>query len=139
MPSHGTTRADLGRAVLEGVAFALADGQQALEDAGAKPTRLQVLGGGARSPYWGRILASVLGRPLAYGAGADVGPAFGAARLARLAATGEDPAAVCAPPATRHTVEPDPALADRYAGQLERFRRLYRALRDEFAASGDDR
>jgi len=36
---------------LEGVAFALADGMDALRDAGAHVDQLAVIGGGARSTY----------------------------------------------------------------------------------------
>ena len=89
--THATTRADLARAVLEGVAFALADGQDALRAAGTAIGSVSVIGGGARSRFWGRILASALDRPLHYHAGAEVGPAFGAARLARLAVTRRRP------------------------------------------------
>jgi sugar (pentulose or hexulose) kinase len=83
--AHDTTRAELGRAVLEGVAFALADGGEALDRAGARIERLWAIGGGARSLLWLRILASALDRTLLVGAGAELGPAFGAARLARRA------------------------------------------------------
>ena len=62
--THATTRADLTRAVLEGVAFALADGQQALLASGTSIGAVSVIGGGARSRFWGRILATVLDRPL---------------------------------------------------------------------------
>ena len=50
---------------------------------------MSVIGGGSRSLFWGRILASVLDRPLTFHAGGELGPAFGAARLARLAAGDE--------------------------------------------------
>ena len=103
--------------------------------AGAEIDTVSVIGGGSRSRLWGEILASVLGRPLTYHAGGEVGPAFGAARLARLAVTGEDPADVCTPPSVTHVVEPDATLAARYAEALPRFRRLYAALREEFARS----
>lgn len=127
-----TGRADLARAVLEGVAFAFADGQDALLAAGAEIDIISVIGGGSRSPLWGRILASVLGRQLTYHSGGEVGPAFGAARLGRLAATGEDPIDVCTLPPVDHTVDPDPALNEVYAEKIEKFRRLYAALKSEF-------
>jgi len=131
-----TTRADLGRAVLEGVAFALRDGQDALEAAGTRIDHVIVIGGGAKSRYWGRILASALERPLAYRPDADLGPAFGAARLARLADTGEAAAELCrGEAAVEHTVEPDRELSDHYAESLPRFRGLYRELRDTMQAS----
>jgi xylulokinase len=131
--THDTTRADLGRAVLEGVAFALVDGQKALLDAGSPIGRVSVIGGGARSAFWGRILASALDRPLVYHEGGEVGPAFGAARLARLAATGEPVEAVCTSPGVAYTVEPEAALRDRYAERIELYRRIYRELRETFA------
>ncbi len=127
---HDSTRADLGRAVLEGVAFALADGLDALGVAGAKLGRIAVIGGGARSPFWGAILACVLDRPLVYARGADVGPAFGAARLARLAASGEPPRSVCTKPAIEREIAPEVRLRERYREKQAEFRQLYRALRD---------
>ena len=136
---HDTGRPQLARAVLEGVAFALADGQAALLEAGAQIERLLVIGGGSRSPFWGRILASALNRPLDYAAGAELGPAFGAARLARLAVHGEDPEAVCTAPRALHTTLPDPSLRDRYRERIQTWRRLYADLRERFAEQGDDR
>lgn len=133
--THETSRADMTRAVLEGVAFACADGLDALVQAGTSVDRLSVIGGGARSPFWGRILAAALDRPLAYHKGGDLGPAFGAARLGRLAATGEDPAALCHAPPVDFTIDPDPALVDRYAGRIGAFRDLYRTLKPRFAAA----
>jgi xylulokinase len=59
---HG--RAELARAVLEGVAFALADGLDVLDVGSQRIASLTAIGGGARSASWLRMLASVLGRPL---------------------------------------------------------------------------
>jgi xylulokinase len=130
--THDTTRADLGRAVLEGVAFALADGQDALTASGTTIGRVSVSGGGARSRLWGTILASALQRPLTYHRGGEEGPAFGAARLARLAVSDEDPAAVCTAPPVMDVVEPDRELADRYRQRRVRFRDLYSRLQSLF-------
>ncbi len=131
--THDTTRADLGRAVLEGVAFALADGQDALLASGTTVGRVSVIGGGARSLFWGRILASILDRPLCYHASGEFGPAFGAARLARLAVLREKPVDICTAPDVERVVEPDAALRERYAERLPTYRRLYRELRATFA------
>lgn len=123
---------DAGRlavAVLEGVAFAHADGLSALMEAGTRVEALNVIGGGARSRFWGRIIAAALGLPLHYLDGGEVGPALGAARLAQVAATGESPANICTRPPVRETIEPDPQLADRLAPKLERFRAAYPALK----------
>lgn len=130
--THETDRAALGRAVLEGVAFAFADGQAALREVGTRIDSVTVIGGGARSHYWGRLLAAVLERPLAYPTGAELGPAFGAARLARLATTGEAAERVCRPPPVDHVIEPDPEVGERCQERLQRYRELYAALREAF-------
>lgn len=127
-----TDRAALGRAVLEGVAFAFADAQAALLEAGTAIDTVSVIGGGARSALWGRILASVLDRPLVYREGGEVGPARGAARLARMAVTGEAPGDFCHAPPVALEVEPEAALRDHYAPRLGRFRDLYPRLRGAF-------
>jgi len=126
---HDTDRAALARAVLEGVAFAFADAQAVLEEAGVVLREVSVIGGGARSHVWGRILASVLGRALVYREAGPVGPALGAARLARLCVTGEAPAAVLTAPPASWTAEPEPALARHYTPRLAAFRELYPRLR----------
>jgi len=128
----GTTRADMLRAVLEGVAFSFADARASLAAAGLAPSAAGLTGGGAKSRLWAEILASVLGIPLTRYAGGEAGPAFGAARLARLAVTGEDARALCRPPPVRDVIAPDPALAEAYAPRVVRFRALYAALRAEF-------
>ncbi|MBV8413372.1 MAG: xylulokinase [Alphaproteobacteria bacterium] len=131
---HGkTTASDLVQAVLEGVAFSVVDAQVALQAAGADPQQPSVIGGGARSAFWLKLLASALDKPLALHRGREKGPAFGAARLARLAVTGEPVAAVCVAPAIESVLEPDPKLAAAYAQRLPRFRSLYAALKQEFA------
>ena len=131
--SPETRQTDLVQAVLEGVAFSFADAKQCLAQAGTQLTHAGMIGGGSRSTFWTRIFASVLDVPLMRYEGSDKGPAFGAARLARLASTGESPDAVCTAPAIIETVEPDPGLVERYAPRVEAFRSLYRALKPEFA------
>lgn len=122
---NDTSRERLAQSVLEGVAFTLADGLDALASGGERPRRLAVIGGGARSGYWGRTLAAALDVELAYLKGGEVGPALGAARLAQLAVDGGDPAQVCAAPPVAHIVEPDPALRDRLSDKLHVFRTAY--------------
>ena len=129
---HDTTPAALGRAVLEGVAYAFAEARDVLIESGGTIGEIAVIGGGSRSGLWGRILASALDHALTYRAAAEVGPALGAARLARLAVTGEAPADVAVAPPATDVVAPDARLRDRYAEGLPRYRALYVALRPEF-------
>ena len=130
-----TSPADIGQAILEAIAFSLRDGLDALVPTGPRPDHLGFIGGGSRSRFWGRIIASVLGITLVRYEGAERGPAFGAARLARLAVTGEDPATVATPPRIADTIAPEPRLGDLYAPRLEHFRSLYKALKPEFQHS----
>ncbi len=130
--THSTDRVELAQAVLEGVAFAFADGQRALLDAGTKIESYDLIGGGARSELWASILASVLDRPMVLREGGDVGPANGAARLARMAVTGESPRDVCIALPVRTIVEPDAVRRDLYAARLDHYRTLYAALQPHF-------
>jgi len=128
-----TGPAAIARAVLEGVALGLRDGLDALTAAGSEVGPIRMAGGGAHSVFWTRIIAAALDRPLILSEEGQIGPAFGAARLARLGITGEPVEAVCIPPADTGRIEPDPALAARLAERLPLFRQLYRDLRPRFA------
>jgi len=124
--SHDTDRSAIVQAVLEGVAFALADCRDALADAGIAIAQADVIGGGSRSPFWLSVLASVLNIPVHRFAGGETGAAFGAARLGRLAVTGEAIDVVCTRPQRIETFEPDAGLVDAYAERLPAWRELYR-------------
>lgn len=109
--NHDTGGAQMVRAVMEGVAFALADGAESLRATRTQIETLSLIGGGARSAPWARILATALDCRLEVHAHANVGPAFGAVHLARLAVTGEAITEVCAPTLLSSVIEPDPTLA----------------------------
>jgi xylulokinase len=130
--NHESDAAAIGQAVLEGVAFAFRDGMDALIESGAEIDTITVIGGGAKSHYWGTILASVLERPLVYRDGGEVGPALGAARLAQLADTGASIESVCPAPAVLHIAEPNIALADLFREKLPKFRTLYSQVKTSF-------
>ncbi len=130
--THESDAAAIGQAVLEGVAFAFRDGMDALTDSGAHIDSITVIGGGAKSYYWGNILSSVLGRPLIYRDGGEVGPAYGAARLAQLADTGSAIETICAAPPILHVEEPDDRLGELYAERMPKFRSLYQNLKTSF-------
>lgn len=124
--SHGTDRDTIVQAVLEGVAFALADCRDVLAGAGIAVTEADVIGGGSRSRFWLSVLANVLNVPIHRFVEGETGAAFGAARLGRLAVTGEAVAAVCTPPPRLETFEPQRALVEAYAERLPAWRELYR-------------
>ncbi len=122
---NDTDAGRLSQAVLEGVAFALADGLDVLREAGTTVDRLAVIGGGARSRYWGQVIAAAMEVELVYLQGGEVGPALGAARLAQLGVDGGDPAEICVAPPVSHTIVPDPALVSALAEKKAAFRQAY--------------
>jgi xylulokinase len=130
--SETTGRADVARAAMEGVALTLAEARDCLAAAGATFERVGLTGGGAKSLLWTRMIAAATGLTVVRMRGGETGPAFGAARLARMAATGEPPEAVCRPPEIADVTEPDPKLATLFAKQRERFTALYSAVKEEF-------
>jgi xylulokinase len=130
---HETDRLALTRAVVEGVAFAFRDSLEALRQAGTRLDRVTAIGGGSRSVYWLKALATVLELPVDRPEGGDFGAAFGAARLGLIAAETADPLAVCTPPATDRTIEPDREHADAFGEAYQRYRALYPAIKGAFS------
>jgi xylulokinase len=117
-------RPALTRAVLEGVGFAVRDNRDSLAAAGTSIGELDLVGGGSRSRLWAQIIADALEVPVHRVEEGTVGAAHGAARLGRLAATGEKPAAVCARPHRIESFLPDPARSAAFGEAHARWRRL---------------
>jgi xylulokinase len=130
--THEHDAAALGYAVLEGVGFGLLDGWQALQAGGGKADSLWLVGGGARSEWWAKLLASLLDVHLVNGVGAEAGGALGAARLAWLACGGSIDE-ICRTPEIARVAEPDAGLAAMLQPRHQRFQRLYAALSAEFS------
>ena len=129
----GLTRAaqteDLTRAVIEGVTFALKENLIALQSAGGRVDALLAVGGGARSPYWLQLIATVLNIPVHIAADGDYGAAFGAARLGMLAQSGADPQSVCLRPAIEREYAPQTQLTDAFESAFDRFQSLRSAIK----------
>ena len=125
---HATDRAAGTRAVLEGVTFAIRDSRDALAATGTTITRLLAVGGGSRSDYWLRAIATVLNVPVELPVAGDFGGAFGAARLAIMAATGAGAEVATLPPIAR-VIHPDPALTDAFDAGHARFHAAQTAIR----------
>ncbi|MDA9464525.1 xylulokinase [Bradyrhizobium sp. CCBAU 53415] len=125
-----TGRSQIVQAVLEGVAFAARDNLAALGAASGPIAEVDLVGGGARSALWAQICADVLGIPVHRVEEGEVGAALGAARLARLAATGEDPAEACSRPRRLASFMPRASVASAYDEAYRRWRALYPALKE---------
>jgi xylulokinase len=116
------------RAILEGVAFSIRDCLSVVEGLGQPLRKLYLIGGGAKSATWRRVLADVLGRPLNKPAVEDA--AFGSALLAGVA-VGLFPdlaaaARTCAQVET--IIEPDPANRRLYDEAFAIYRDVVRDL-----------
>ncbi|MFT4083794.1 MAG: xylulokinase [Nocardioides sp.] len=106
------TRAHLVRAVLEGVAFNLLTCLDAFREAGREVTRVEAIGGGARSDAWLQILADVWGVTVRRRTIVEEGNSLGAAVVAAVgsgtlggfgaARRLSDPLAVVEPDGDRH-------------------------------------
>jgi xylulokinase len=125
---HATDQAAATRAVLEGVTFAIADCRDALAATGTRLENLLAVGGGSRSDYWLQAIATALNCPVQLPVAGDFGGAFGAARLALMAATGAGAEIATLPPIARQ-VDPDPALSDAFAEAHARYRAAQSAIR----------
>ena len=123
---HATDRAAATRAVLEGVAFALRDCRDALAATGTRIDSLVAVGGGSRSDYWLKVIATALGHPLSIPEAGDFGAAFGAARLGVMAATGNT--TIATPPRITRTVAPDRALTAAFDDGHARYRAAAKAI-----------
>jgi xylulokinase len=129
------TRAELTRAVLEGVAFGLRDSLELLRAIGVEPPgEIRATGGGIQSPLWRRILADVLGAAIVTTSTAE-GAAQGAATLAAVGAgwfaTVQD--ACRALVRVGDPTEPSAEGAG-YEEAYAAYRELYRALAPTFHA-----
>jgi xylulokinase len=130
--AHG--RAEMARAVLEGVALNLKMILDAFLAQGASIQAMRLIGGGAQSPLWRQILADVYGLPIlrpnllseatslgaavAGGVGVGLFPGFAVAHDLVQVVEGE---------------QPNPAYRQRYAVLSDLFRRTYALLEPVFA------
>lgn len=131
--THNTTKSDLALAVLEGVGFAFADGLDALHATKLVPSEISLIGGGARSAYWRQMLSDIFGMKLAYRAGGEVGPALGAARLARLSTHKEGTIQdICPIPDLIQVHKPNPDRKQSLQTKRSKYQQLYIQLKDLF-------
>lgn len=133
----GSERADLYRAVLEGVVFAYRHAIEALLPSGCE--RLTLTGGGTRSEPWCQLFADVLGIPIALAADAENVGVRGALLSAQVAS---GTLATYAPEGffpVRAALQPNPNLHDRYSRKYALYLQAYPALKSLFAsmASGE--
>ncbi len=128
-----TTKAEISRAVLEGITFGLADSLDLVRALGHAPGEIRVTGGGARSLFWRQLMADVFGIPVAV-TNSTEGPAFGAAILGGVAGGAFRSVAEAADALVHVTgrVHPEPATVERYRQVHGVYRGLYADLKSRF-------
>lgn len=124
---HATDKAAATRAVLEGVTFAFRDCRDALAATGTTLDKLIAVGGGSRSDYWLEAIATALNVPVLLPQAGDFGGAFGAARLAIMAATGAGAEIASLPPIARQ-IDPIPSLTAAFDAGHARYRAAQSAI-----------
>ena len=126
----GHTRADVYRALLEGVGFGIAHNLELMREVGSAPTRILAVGGGSRNKVWMQIVSDIcnvtqhipdsqLGASYgdAFLAGVGVGMYSGISEVKRWVRTKEE-------------VRPDPAAHSRYLQYYPIYRELYKSTAD---------
>ncbi|CAN5502881.1 FGGY family carbohydrate kinase [soil metagenome] len=126
--SLATTRGDLFRAVLEGIAFGFRHHLDVFAELGQVPHRVRVTNGGARSRLWTQVTADVLGVPLET-LTAHAGSALGAAFAAGVG-VGAFPDWDAIERFVRVGEVIHPRDHEAYEGPYRIFRALYPALRE---------
>jgi xylulokinase len=127
-------RADVIRAILEGVAFSLRDSFSILAEMKVPVKNVRLGGGGARSALWRQIQADVYGHEVEI-VEAEEGAAYGAALLAGVGA-GMWPSVEAASASVVRVAERVVPQADVVATlnrNYEAYRRVYGATRGLFA------
>ncbi len=127
------TRADLLRAVIEGVSYSQRDCLDIIEELGVPVESVRASGGGAASPFWRQVLADIFHKRVVTLATQE-GSAYGAALLA-LAGAGEYgsvPEVCRAAIREVDSIQPRPAEAAFYARAHRIYQALYPALKPSF-------
>lgn len=130
----GHTRAELIRAVLEGVAYAQRDVLEVMDERDFGVESLRVIGGGAKSTLWKDIMATIFNRPLhslhypeeATSLGAALVAAVGIGRFSDF-----ESAAQCIEIA--ETIAPRSSWVGEYEAGFAYFKSLYPALKNSFS------
>ena len=125
-----TTKADLYKAVMEGVTYEMLLNINRLKQAHIQPKKLYATGGGASSAVWLKMKANILGIPIVALDAPEVG-ALGTVMLVGVAIGAfedlYDAARVMVK--EKGTYDPDPTLFEQHAQIYKRYEKLYDAVR----------
>ena len=134
-----TTRADMTQAVLEGVAFGLRDSLEVARSLGIQIERTKICGGGAKSPLWKKMIANIMNLKVDV-LEVEEGPSLGGAMLAAVGCGAYPDVETIGKKLTKivDTVEPEPALVEKYEARYKTFRELYPTMKPLFTIKVPD-
>ena len=134
----GIERGHMTRAVMEGVSFALRDSMELMNELGVNPSEAVAVGGGTSSSMWLQMLSDVVDLPLRT-VGSSEGAPFGAAMLSVVGSGVFDDVNEAGKVwlTNLESVEPSTSFRGAYDDAYGRYRELYPALREMFAAGSD--
>lgn len=138
--NFGSKRADIVRAILEGLTYEQALCIRRLNEIGVEVNRITAIGGGSRSDRWLQIKADITNLPVSAihtSEAASLGVAMLAGCATGVYSSLQEAASQLIK--TRATFQPRPDRAEHYQRQLTIFADIYHALRPIYGAmSGDD-
>ena len=128
-----TTKAQMSKAVMEGVAFALRDCLEVAQSNGLNVTNATMCGGGSKSKAWREIMANVLNLPVCVQK-TEHGPTFGAAILAMVGCKeyADVQSAINALVELKDEIQPDKDIARIYDKKYSSYKQLYPLLKNLF-------
>ena len=125
----GASKAEMARAVMEGICYEMNEIIRAETDAGVEIDAIRLSGGAAKSPVWRQMMADIFKRPILTLTTGETG-CLGAAMYAGVGVKAYSDCADAARRAVHITEidEPDPGRAAAYDGAYRRFKDVYEAL-----------
>ncbi|MFA5864125.1 MAG: FGGY-family carbohydrate kinase [Phycisphaerae bacterium] len=127
-----TTRFQIARAIMEGIAYELRLNQELLQEAGVQVKFYKAIGGAAKSDFWMQLYADILDRPISLLQTTECA-AWGVALLAASAAgllkdTPDEVAKKISTPGKQYTPREDQVKA--YNDRLQIYRQIYPKNKD---------
>jgi len=129
LTADNLTRANLCRAVIEGVTFGLRYGLDLLRDSGICSKRIQLIGGGAKSPLWRQMVADMMATPVVCTTHSEAAALGGAIQAAWCHARHIDPEASLEALCKRCVSVDEATAVEPSANEVDAYERAYRRYR----------
>lgn len=131
------TKADITRAVMEGITYALRDVLTAIRESGIEPEVMRMCGGGSKSPFWRQLMADIYNMTVVLpDMNSENAAALGAGILA-MVGSGLYPTVADACDKIivmrKDRYEPNPEFREIYDKTYAAYDKLYPQLKDNFA------